>query len=106
MADLAVPSTPLPHGAAVEVLPDLACLRIAIVNAYLFGHPRAGDRGWVLIDAALPGSADRIAKEAEWRFGSGARPSAIVLTHGHFDHVGAVRELAERWDAMVYAHEL
>ena len=29
-----------------------------------------------------------------------------MLTHGHFDHVGSLRSLAERWDALIYAHEL
>jgi hypothetical protein len=29
-----------------------------------------------------------------------------VLTHGHFDHVGSVRELVRRWRVPVYAHEL
>ena len=30
-----------------------------------------------------------------------ARPAAILLTHGHFDHVGALQELADAWDAPV-----
>ena len=89
-----------PHGSAAQaVTADLAYLRVMIVNVLFYGEPGAGDRSWVLIDAGLKGSADAIARAAEERFGAGARPSAIVLTHGHFDHVGALRELAERYRA-------
>jgi hydroxyacylglutathione hydrolase len=33
------------------------------------------------------------------------RTTAIVLTHGHFDHVGEVRSLAEALSAPVFIHE-
>lgn len=90
-----------------SVSPDLGCLRIVMVNVYFYGAPDAGDRAWVLIDAGLPGpgSAQRIIAAAAERYGEDARPAAIVLTHGHPDHVGTLRTLADRWDAPVYAHE-
>lgn len=89
-----------------RIAPDLAYLRTAIVNVYFYGMPDAGDRNWVLIDAGIAGSHNAIVHAAESIFGTGARPRAILLTHGHFDHVGSLRELARDWDAPVYAHPL
>ena len=89
-----------------EVLPDLAFKRLAIVNMLFFGLPNAGDRNWVLIDAGIPGTAGVIKRAAAKRFGKNARPAAIIQTHGHFDHVGALEELAAEWDVPVYAHPL
>lgn len=91
---------------AHEICPDLAYRRLAIVNAVFFGEPAAGDREWVLIDAGVIGTTGLITRAAAARFGSNSRPAAIIMTHGHFDHVGGLEELADRWEAPVYAHEL
>ena len=89
-----------------EIAPDLAYRLLAMVNAVFVGRPDAGDRGWVLIDTGIPGPKALITSAAEARFGSGARPSAIVMTHGHFYHVGALEDLTGEWDVPVYAHGL
>jgi glyoxylase-like metal-dependent hydrolase (beta-lactamase superfamily II) len=89
-----------------EVTPDLAYKRLGIVNMMYYGVTGAGDRQWVLIDAGMPKTAGLIAASAAERFGEGSRPAAIILTHGHIDHIGALEELAERWDAPIYAHAL
>src|SRR3954467_14388089 len=86
-----------------EVLPDLAYQRQVFVNVVFYGI-QSLRRSWVLIDAGLHGSADRITAAADKRYGPNARPLAIVMTHGHFDHVGALETLVEKWQVPVYAH--
>lgn len=93
-----------------ELGADLARLRIAFVNVYLAGPPRtaggAAATPWTLVDAGLVMGAARILSVAAARFGENARPAGIVLTHGHFDHVGALETLLHVWDVPVYAHTL
>ncbi|ARF14932.1 MBL fold metallo-hydrolase [Sporosarcina ureae] len=97
-------ATSIGSGKGIEVLPDLYCHTIQIVNIVLVGHPNSKD--FVLIDTGMPYSAEKILAVVEERFGVDSRPKAIILTHGHFDHVGAVIELVKHWDVPVYAHEL
>ncbi len=48
-----------------------------------------------------PGDEAAVVVEAMRQFG--VKPAAILVTHGHFDHVGAVTALAEGYDVPVYA---
>lgn len=93
-------------GSGVRALsPDLAYLRLSIVNVVFYGDPANGG-GWVLIDAGLSTSKGSIIEAAEHRFGRNCKPSAIIMTHGHFDHAGSLEALARHWDVPVYAHPL
>jgi glyoxylase-like metal-dependent hydrolase (beta-lactamase superfamily II) len=85
------------------VAPGVGRLGILFVNVFALGEP---GRPWLLLDAGLAGSAGLIRRAVAGRFGAGARPEGIVLTHGHFDHVGAARDLAEGWDVPLFAHPL
>src|SRR5699024_1764400 len=100
-----IPATSVQSGSGFEVLPDLYQYTVQIVNVHLVGDPNADD-GFVLIDAGMPRSANMIVSAVESRFGENSKPKSIILTHGHFDHVGALIELVEKWDVPVYAHEL
>lgn len=82
--------------------PDVYRLLTMMVNVY-FVADEAG--GWTLVDAGLPGYSGSIKAAARSLFGD-TPPSAIVLTHGHFDHVGALPSLADNWGVPVYAHPL
>jgi len=83
-----------------KIADGLIGLRILLVNVYAVSN----GSDWVLVDAGLYLSASRIRRWAQAHFGD-RKPAAIVLTHGHFDHVGALKDLLDEWDVPVFAHE-
>ncbi len=91
------------HAALDTFAPGVARVPVVFVNAYLVGEPGGP---WVLVDTGLPGAAGRVREAAKARFGKGARPVGIVLTHGHFDHAGNAAALADEWGVPIYAHPL
>ena len=85
-----------------EVADGVLFLRTMMANVYMVRTPTS----WVLIDAGLRGYAAAIRSAAQAFVGSSAHPAAIVLTHGHFDHVGSLEALLEEWPVPVFAHRL
>jgi glyoxylase-like metal-dependent hydrolase (beta-lactamase superfamily II) len=78
-------------------------LRDIFVNVYFIANP---DYSWVLVDAGLPTGYAKIKSTAADLFGENVPPTAILLTHGHFDHTGSVKKLLADWDVPVIAHYL
>lgn len=86
------------------VAPGVWGIHDVFVNMYLIHQP--ANNSWVLVDAGLKTSAHKIMQVAKHLFWPQSSPSAIILTHGHFDHTGALPALLSEWDVPVYAHYL
>lgn len=74
------------------------------VNYYFIQDQESSD--WFLVDTGMRRSAARIRTMAAELFGKDSQPKAIILTHGHFDHIGALKTLVKEWNVPVYAHPL
>ncbi|WP_231570044.1 MBL fold metallo-hydrolase [Sporocytophaga myxococcoides] len=99
-----IPVTSVSSGKGRAVSEDIYYYTDQIVNFILYGSSKEKDR--VLIDTGMPNSSSVVLSAVKERFGENRKPSAILLTHGHFDHVGGVVELIKEWNVPVYAHPL
>ena len=86
-----------------EVTNNVWGMKDVFVNLYMIKSIESDE--WFLVDAGLKTSLPRIKKMAASLFGD-KKPQCLVLTHGHFDHVGSIQALVEEWKVPVYAHYL
>ncbi|OPF50833.1 MBL fold metallo-hydrolase [Clostridium baratii] len=91
---------------SLQITPDVLVLQFTIVNSCIVSNLGGDKEKWVLVDTGLENSAEFIMECAKDKFGEESRPEAIIITHGHFDHVGSVKKLSEYYDVPVYAHKL
>ncbi|WP_153732105.1 MBL fold metallo-hydrolase [Sporosarcina obsidiansis] len=103
--DRVLPVTSVDSGHVEEIAPGIYCYTIQIVNAYFINnleHPTQ----WILVDAGMPASGDKILEKAEELFGAEHQLQEIILTHGHFDHIGGIIDILEKHQVPVYVHPL
>ncbi len=80
------------------------------MNAYVYGYGPAGRERYILVDLGVtfpdmdttPG-VDLILPDVSWLAQRSDRLDAIIITHAHEDHIGALGRLWQQLKAPVYA---
>jgi len=85
---------------ALEVADGVHLIEHAHTNCYLI----EGETGVTLVDAAFPSTWDLVAKALGLIGRSAADVRGLVVTHGHFDHLGFARLVQQRYGVEVWAH--
>jgi len=83
-----------------HIAPRVHQLNLGFVNAYAI---ETLEESWVLVDSGLKINLAAL-QSLESHFGK--PPIALLLTHGHIDHAGSAKELAEAWNLKIYASKM
>jgi glyoxylase-like metal-dependent hydrolase (beta-lactamase superfamily II) len=85
--------------ATTDLLPAPVGIRLARIESQPFGQnsyvlSRTGSSGCVVVDPGFEPEAI-----IDWLAGESLVPEAILVTHGHSDHIAGIGALRERWPA-------
>ena len=81
-------------------MPTIHTLTLGLYQTNCYIVHKEGSKACIVIDPGY--AADTVMNRAALL---GLEIEAILLTHGHFDHVGAVRQIAADTDCQVYLQE-
>lgn len=84
----------------IEVIPGVHQLMFGGVNVVLIAEEEL-----TLIDAGLPGSTPRVVDLVRRLGRSVEEINTLIITHNHFDHIGAVPELRRLTEVRLMAHQ-
>ena len=80
---------------------EITTVKMGFVNSYII---KGGNR-LILVDAGLPGNAQKIINKIEEIGFKKSDVSLIILTHAHFDHTGSLKQLKDITKAKVVIHK-
>ncbi|MEC9353145.1 MAG: MBL fold metallo-hydrolase [Planctomycetota bacterium] len=93
----------IPWGPGIEILPfHCPPLPPSLPSSTFL----VGARRFLVLDPSPSGEEEQrhLLKAIENRIAAGDQPEAIVLSHHHIDHVGALEAVLERWDLPCWGH--
>ena len=79
---------------------QIACARLGMLETNCYFGYDAQTGGTFIVDPADDAEAIK-----GWCLANGKRPAAILLTHGHFDHILAADALRREFSSEIYAAE-
>ena len=93
----------IPWGPGIEILPFHCPPLPPTLPSSTF---LVGARRFLVLDPSPTGEKEQLhlLKAIENRLTAGDQPEAIVLSHHHIDHVGALDKVLERWDLPCWGH--
>lgn len=98
-ADSFLPYTSMKNRKWEMVTKDVWVYTNRIVNICFIENE---DKELIMVDAGMPKDHKIIMADIQEKF-NGRKPIAILLTHGHFDHVGSLAQLIAEWDIPVFS---
>lgn len=85
---------------SADVADGIDLITHAHVNTYLIDD----DTGVTLVDAGLPRMWPMVVEALHARGRTPADVQGLVLTHGHFDHVGFAARIQREWGTPIFVH--